>query len=270
MSAPLLDIEQQLANGGAAARMEAETHKQIAMKAAERARSAASSANPDARERLQAEAISAAMLAEAIQVPNTPRILADDVTPEAAGSLLAAQGGRLAIISAEGGIFDIIAGRYNGNIPALDLWLKGHSGDPLKVDRKGREPEYIKRPALTLGLMLQPSVLTTIGRHDAFRGRGLLARFLYAEPTSKVGRRKAGADPVPDDVAARYHEAVRHLVAGLDGWGGDPAILQLTPETSAQVIKLEAAIEPSLAGDGDLAAIADWGSKYVGAVLRIA
>jgi hypothetical protein len=37
-------------------------------------------------------------------------------------------GGRLAIISAEGGVFDIIAGRYTNNVPNMDLWLKGHSG----------------------------------------------------------------------------------------------------------------------------------------------
>ena len=51
--------------------------------------------------------------AEGIEVPPIPRLVADDVTPEAAASLLAEQGGRLAIISAEGGIFDIIAGRYS-------------------------------------------------------------------------------------------------------------------------------------------------------------
>jgi hypothetical protein len=54
--------------------------------------------------------------------------------------LLAAivDGGRMAIISAEGGLFDILAGRYSNGVPALDVWLKGHAGDPLRIDRKGR------------------------------------------------------------------------------------------------------------------------------------
>ena len=86
------------------------------------------------------------MNADEINVPEIPRIVADDATPEAATSLLAEQGGRLAIISAEGGIFDIIAGRYSGAIPNMDLWLKGHAGDPMRVDRKGRAPEYIESP----------------------------------------------------------------------------------------------------------------------------
>src|SRR5581483_10312381 len=101
------------------------------------------------------------MFADSIEVPPIPRLVADDITPEAAATLLAEQKGRLAIISAEGGIFDIIAGRYS-KLPNMDLWLKGHSGDSLKVDRKGRPPEYIPRPALTLGLMVQPSVLDAI------------------------------------------------------------------------------------------------------------
>jgi Protein of unknown function (DUF3987) len=57
------------------------------------------------------------MVAEAIEVPPAPRLVADDITPEAAGSLLADQGGRLAIISAEGGIFGTGAGLSGLVIP---------------------------------------------------------------------------------------------------------------------------------------------------------
>ena len=84
---------------------------------------------------------------DAIDVPELPRLVADDVTPEAVASLLAECGGSIAVVSAEGGVFDIIAGRYNGNIPNMDVWLKGHSGDMIRVDRKGRPPEYIRKPA---------------------------------------------------------------------------------------------------------------------------
>jgi replicative DNA helicase len=115
-------------------------------------------------------------------------------------TLLADQKGRLAIISAEGGVFDIIAGRYNGNIPNMDVWLKGHSGDMIRIDRKGRPPEYIRKPALTLGLMIQPEVLKSIAAQRAFRGRGLVARFLYALPVSQVGYRKTGAPPLSETV----------------------------------------------------------------------
>jgi replicative DNA helicase len=43
-----------------------------------------------------------------------PQLVANDVTSETATSLLAQQGGRLAVLSPEGGILATIAGRYSG------------------------------------------------------------------------------------------------------------------------------------------------------------
>ena len=54
------------------------------------------------------------------------------------------------------------------------------------------------------------------------------------------------------------------------GWAGDPAILTLSDTAHQAVISLEESVEPSLAGAGELASLADWGSKYVGAVARMA
>jgi replicative DNA helicase len=269
LTAPLLAVEQEMVALSAPMRTELAAKKSIAHKAVEITEKLAATATTTKDKNKHLAEVVSAREADAVVVPPAPRLLADDITPEAAASALAEQGGRLAIISAEGGIFGIIAGRYQGNVPSLDLWLKGHSGDPIKVDRKGRDPEYVPKPALTLGLMLQPSVLTTIGQQDSFRGRGLLARFLFAQPVSKLGRRKAGADPVPEPVKSRYDGAVHSLVKGLAELAV-PAIITLAPATTVAVIALEEVIEPTLAGDGELAQLADWGSKYLGAVMRIA
>lgn len=269
MVRPIIEAEAALREAGEAARLLAETQKQIATGRAETLRRQAARAG--AGEAEINEAVHAAQMAEAIEVPPVPRLIADDVTPEAAASLLAEQGGRLAIISAEAGVFDIIGGRYSAaRVPNMDLWLKGHSGDPLRVDRKGRPPEHIPRPALTLGLMIQPSVLTAIAANAQFRGRGLLARFLYAYPVSKVGRRTIGAPPVPSDVERSYHATVGQLATGMAGWGGDPAILTLTENAHQAFLTVEEAIEPALAGEGELAALPDWGGKCAGMVARIA
>lgn len=268
MSMPLLVAEAELVEAGSAARLEALTQLEVAQKAADTARSKAGKSNGDPE--ALADAISASQMAEGITVPPVPRLVADDITPEAAASLLAEQGGRLAILSAEGGIFDTIAGRYSSNVPHLDVFLKGHAGDPLRVDRRGRDPEHVKRPALTVGVMIQPTVLTHIGRHRDFRGRGLLARFLYARPVSKVGRRKADSQPVPDQVVAEYARLIGGLARDLDAWGGDPAILTLDDESKTCLVAAMTAIEPQLGPEGDLGALADWGSKFIGAVLRIA
>ena len=95
-------------------------------------------------------------------------------------------------------MFDQMAGRYNQAAgPNLGVYLKGHAGDLLKVDRRGRPPEYVERPCLTIGLAVQPEVLRGLASRPGFGGRGLLARFLYSLPESLVGRRQPGAPPVP-------------------------------------------------------------------------
>jgi replicative DNA helicase len=272
MTRPIHEVERRLVEASAADRMAAEERKQVATKAVERQRLRAAKAEGDeAQQEAFAEVIGAAQIADGIEVPPIPRLLADDATPEAAASLLAEQGGTLAIISAEGGIFDIIAGRYSLKAnPNMDLWLKAHSGDPLRVDRKGRPPEHIPKPALTLGLMIQPAVLAAIAANQQFRGRGLLARILYASPVSKVGHRRIAPPSVDPEVERRYGTTVRDLARGMRGWVGDPAVLMLTEDAQQEFQRIEAAVEPTLAGDGELASLADWGSKLPGAVARIA
>lgn len=268
---PLYKVQRDLAQRVAVEVSEATAMKDIARRAAERAMRDAANAPAAKRDELTSEAISASASAEAIEVPVVPRLIADDVTPEAATSLLAEHGGRLAIISAEGGIFDVMAGRYSSGVPQLDLWLKGHAGDTMQVDRKGRPAEYIEQPALTLLLTAQPAVLSAIARNGAFRGRGLLARFLYALPGSNLGRRKIGAPPVPDDLTEAYEQNVRKLAEDMAGWT-DPAVLQLDPDARELLLATEAVIEPQLAEDGQLGTglLAEWGSKLAGAILRIA
>ena len=133
-----------------------------------RAKAAAGAAAAQ-RDAKLAEAIGLHAAAEAIRVPPEPRLLADDVTAEAATSWLA-ELGRIAVVSAEGGLFDLLAGRYS-RMPNIDVWLKGHSGDSIRVDRKGRAAEVVTRPVITIGLMIQPAVLRSIGSHRVFSGR---------------------------------------------------------------------------------------------------
>lgn len=271
MTKPLLGVEQDLAEKGEAARVEALAARDVEALAAEHAKGAAGKEkDKEKREKALAAAVSAATAAEAIKVPAIPRILADDVTPEAAAGLLAEHRGALAIVSAEGGIFESIAGRYS-TVPNLDVFLKGHAGDPIKVDRRGRAPEYIAKPALTIGLMIQPDVLRAIAENRVFRGRGLTARFLYAQPGSKVGSRSSVAPAVPADVRDKYAEQVSALARDLYERSGDPAPLVLTPEAHQVVIDLMDWVEPSLSPEsGTPGDFREWGSKWVGAVTRIA
>ncbi|WP_368411297.1 DUF3987 domain-containing protein [Paludisphaera mucosa] len=107
-----------------------------------------------------------------------------------------------------------MAGRYAANKDAAKygVFLKGHAGDALRVDRKGRPSEYVARPALTLGLAVQPEVVRGLGRIPGSRGRGLTARFLFAMPRSVVGRRIVAPPAVPESVKRAYRESVLALL----------------------------------------------------------
>jgi replicative DNA helicase len=271
LTAPLLETEQSLVDKTRPVILENETQHRIAQRDAERAAMAATGLDDEERrQEATAAAIAKAQLAEAITIPVMPRLVADDVTPEAAATLLAEQSGRLAVLSAEGGIFSILAGRYSGGVPSLEVFLKGHSGDMLRVDRRGRPPEHIPQPALTLGLCVQPEILRAIAAMPGFRGRGLLARILYALPPNLVGRRRIGTLPVPDDVRDAYARSVTALVLTMADWT-DPAVLTLTPDAAQLVLDAERRLEPRLDPDtGDLAGIVDWASKAIGATVRVA
>jgi hypothetical protein len=166
-----------------------------------------------------------------------------------------------------------MAGRYNQNAgPNLGVYLKGHAGDLLKVDRRGRPSEYVERPCLTIGLTVQPEVLQGLAGRPGFRGRGLLARFLYSLPPSMVGRRQAGAPPAPQAVTNRYALELQALAASLTRPpDDDPTVLTLDPQGDELLLGLERALEPRLAANsGDLAHLAGWAAKLAGATCRLA
>ena len=110
-------------------------------------------------------------------------VCGSDISPEALTSLLADNNGRISMFSAEGGIFDILNGMYS-QTANIDTFLKAHCGDSIRVDRKGRPAEFIDNPCLTTVLFIQPDVLRGVVGNETFRGRGLVARFLYSFPLS--------------------------------------------------------------------------------------
>ena len=55
------------------------------------------------------------------------QLIVDDITPEALARVMKDNNERMAIISAEGGVFGIMAGRYS-QFPNIDIFLKAYSG----------------------------------------------------------------------------------------------------------------------------------------------
>jgi hypothetical protein len=227
------------------------------------------------RDGILAEAARVRRERDLLIVPTQPRLIVDDCSPERLASLLHDHAGRIALLSPEGDVFDMMAGRYSSNgVANLGVYLKGHAGDPLRVDRQGRGAEFVGSPALTLGLTIQPEVLRGLMSRPGFRGRGLLARFLYSVPRSTLGRRDVDAPSVPSRVSAGYAAGVQgilRLPAGIDAGGScTPHLLETTQEARAVLLEFERCLEPQIGEFGELAHIADWAAKLAGAVGRLA
>ena len=199
-------------------------------------------------------------------VPFPPTILADDITPEKVGPLMAENHERLSIISAEGGIFSIMAGRYNDKNSNIDIFLKGHAGDSWSAHRIGREAVHLEAPALTMALLVQPVVMREIGVNKQFRGRGLTARFLCALCTPQAGRRKRQSVIMPENVKVRYNSHVKALLE----MPLSLQTLQLSGEAQAVWDSFYTDVETEMLPGGSLEELRDWGLKLPGAVARIA
>lgn len=193
------------------------------------------------------------------------QLYVDDITTEKLVSVISANHGRAALISSEGGIFDTLAGIYTKNVN-IDVMLKGYSGDPIRVDRIGRESESIMNPALTILLMAQPNVISEVLNNTTFRGRGLTARFLYCMPVSFVGSRRFRSKPVTDEVYHRYERLVINLLE--DEYPEKPEVITLSDDAEKLLISFAEQIEPKLVTD--YAELVDWAGKLIGNTLRIA
>lgn len=272
MTAPIKTAEKTLAEATRPVIAEAVIRHRIAEAAADKtaraAEAAATGPDPDRKTAALIDAAEARLELEAATIPAEPCLFTDDATIERLASRLAEQGGRFAILSPEGEIFSIAAGRYSG-APNLGVLKSGHAGEPIRIDRMGRPADHIDAATLTLGVCTQPGVLARLGDTPEFRDQGLLARMLYAVPESRLGYRRASPDPIPGHVAETYTANLTALALTLHGLD-QAAELTFTPEAASGVTRLLADVEPRFRPGADLAHMTDWGGKLAGAIIRIA
>jgi hypothetical protein len=202
-------------------------------------------------------------------VPGVPQTWTGDVTPENLGTLMSENDECMAVLSDEAGIFDILGGRYSSGIPNLDLFLQGHSGSPVRVNRGSRAPVFLSRPALTMGLTPQPEVLRGLTKNPSFRGRGLLGRFLFAIPTSNLGMRSLEAESMQAATKTAYFETITHILGHPRNEDG-PYQLKLSARAFEEWRLYALAIEVKMADDGPFVHLRDWAGKLPGAIVRIA
>ncbi len=203
-----------------------------------------------------------------VEVPSFPQIWTTDVTPENLGTIMAANKEKMALLSDEAGIFDILEGRYSGGIPNLDIFLQGHAGSSVRVNRGSRPPVFLEKPALTLGLTPQPDVLKGLTKNPTFRGRGLLGRFLYAVPVSNLGSRSLLTKSMTSYVKQKFFEVISAILAQKEN--KTPFVIRLSEEAYEDWHLYALSIEIRMSDGGLFAHMRDWSAKLAGAIARIA
>jgi len=251
----------------------AQSRQRMLEAALHRTETTAARATGQERTTLEREAEGLARELRSLRVPAEPRLLADDATVEKLGQLLAEQDGRIGIFASEGDVLDLMSGRYSDGMPNIGVYLRGHSGDTHRVDRLNRPAEYVRRPAITIAISVQPEVLAGLKARPTLHGRGLLARFLYALPASLLGRRSITAPPLPAATKAEYERRVARLLtieSPLDAEGRPVAHrLVFTQDAEARFDEFCRRVEEMLGPEGALAHMSDWGGKFAGAVARV-
>lgn len=269
MTAPLLRWEKLEYDRGRAERGRVASARKLAEKRIERLLADGGKAKDD-HER---ECIRAEIQHEKDTMPaelRAPRLFTEDVTAERLQAMLAEYGERMALLSDEAGIFQIMAGIYSGGNANLDAFLKGHAGTAMRVDRAGREA-HVDKPALSFGLALQPGVLSEVAASRRFRDSGLLARFLFAMPASNVGKRDVRRRvAIPDQVRDDYEVALFRLLEDVPAVPGKPRVLPMTEPALELWADFAQEIEDHQGEGGRFEAVSDWTSKLPGAVARIA
>jgi replicative DNA helicase len=195
-----------------------------------------------------------------------PVYVVDDITSEALFTVMSENNERVSVISAEGGIFQILAGRYNSNGNGnIDIYLKGHAGDPCSIHRISRESQSMDSPCLTISLAVQRDIIKEIGSNRQFRGRGLLARFLYSNCKHRAGYRSRQTEEIPDAITQEYESHV----FGLMEMPLELQVIKLSPEAQQAWDTFYDEVESGMKPGGKLEGIKDWGSKLPGVVARI-
>ena len=195
-----------------------------------------------------------------------PVYVVDDITSEALFKVMTENNERISVISAEGGVFAIMAGRYNSNGNGnIDVYLKGHAGDPCSNHRISRESLSMDSPCLTISLAVQRDIIKEIGSNRQFRGRGLLARFLYSNCKHQAGYRTRQTEEIPDAITQEYESHV----FGLMEMPLELQVIKLSPDAQHAWDTFYDEVECGMKPGGNLEGIKDWGSKLSGAVARI-
>ncbi len=214
----------------------------------------------------ESAALSIACEIEELESIRPFELIIGEGTPEAIVEKMAENGGRIAVVSAEGGLLDILAGMYAESKVNLDPVLQGYSGEPINSARVSRKSSRIQSASLSITLAVQPVTMEALLSNELLVRRGVVGRFLLSYPPSTLGKRNSSqASPVPDAICTRYTRQLDAILRRND------ICLTLSPGALRVFDDWDKKVESRLSPDNDLDRLpAGWGGKILGNTARIA
>lgn len=203
---------------------------------------------------------------ELMETPVIPQLFINDVTPESLANTLYEQGGRLGIISDEGGVLETLAGLYSQGSANIDVLLKGIDGGSVRVRRKDRS--FSLNPYLTIVLAVQPTVVRQLSTKKAYLGNGALERFLYVLPKSKLGYRTHATPAVSEILCQAYQDRIvqllNQLVLAKTSVHTGKILFTLSPAAQSAWREYQGEIETQLRPAGRFETCSGWAGKMSG------
>lgn len=201
------------------------------------------------------------------------RLTCQDVTPEKLSSLLAEQGS-IGLLSAEGGPFEGMAGKYARRDEVATVYMSAFSGEMVAKDTLSGGSYFSEKPSLAMLIMSQPSHLRGVLSNPLFSGRGLLERFFWVFAQPRAGYRDVrNAKPIAESISLAYRDTIRRLLPPTTPVNGQPPerqALTISDTGLETLTELAAWLEPQYRPDGDLYHVRAWANRLPTLAAKVA
>lgn len=208
--------------------------------------------------------------------PKERRVLRGDDTSEALVTALQDYP-VAAIISAEAGVIFGSHSMKSDNVTAnLALVNQLWSGETIDQGRIKRGVVHITRPRVTMGLQVQPAVLSGFMQASGglAKGIGYFARFLFAHPESTIGGRFFKEAPATQPALTLFQTRMTQLLdlePAFDAFGQlEPTYIEMDDDALDTWVKFNDETEELMGGDEDYCSIRGEASKAAENAARLA
>jgi hypothetical protein len=205
--------------------------------------------------------------AESMLVP--PRLIVDDVTPEKLVSLMQHANCLISASAEARKVMDVLMGRYSpgkGEQTGEDVYLRGFSGDPIKVDRVTGGTTEIRFPCLCILWLTQPGKAEQLWASHNMRDSGFLQRCLIGYADSNAGNRLNSVE-IPQDVHMAYVKSLEAIMS-VESSPGHPQLVQMTREAAIRVNDVHEALRQNWRKEDDVTR--SFECRYAEHLVRIA